>query len=337
MLVAHPYAPAIQWRIAVARRFHDREVEDFYCDVVFPVLSEEGMVLECSYAAEEPIYPDYWTNRMKVIFELSDIHVLLDLKSSANTGFEFQVSRSYARRAAANAVHLSFNWKPHLDEQLIAPVSLTISPGRGEDTFSEDTRLGVVHVDRGDGVESFWRRLRTQLARAEECRAHALRHTLPHGNLGVAQGAVNSSETPRDLLKMMALCRLLEGKQNIDQIRAALPEDLKSSISPLADELFPENLRAEVAPLREIMLQVANELDRWVVRVREGTVVVRGRFWQCFRESKTAAIERFEDIFHTEKRTTGLFGRTVLGGIIFMVMLGGWFLQREEEKSRQQS
>jgi len=39
MLVVHPYAPDIQWRIAVSRRFHDREAEAFYFDVVFPVLS----------------------------------------------------------------------------------------------------------------------------------------------------------------------------------------------------------------------------------------------------------------------------------------------------------
>ena len=334
MLVVHPYAPSIQWRIAVSRRFHDREAEAFYFDVVFPTLSAEGIVLECSYAANEPTYPDYWTNRMKVIFELSDIHVLLDLNPSANTGFEFQMSRSYAQRAGANALRLSFNWKPHLDEQLVAPVSLTISPGRGEDTFSELTRLGVVHID-GDSLEGFQRRLKTLLARAEECRAKALRRTLQHNAASPTQGAPDSSEVTRELLKIMELSRLLskEENQNIDQIRAALPKDLQSSISPLADALFPEALRAGVAPFREVALLGANEIDRWVVRVREGAVTVRGRFWRCLRESKTAAIKRVEELLPTETKL-GCFGRTILGTFVFIAVLGGWFLQREEQKKR---
>jgi hypothetical protein len=332
MLVVHPYAPDIQWRIAVSRRFHDREAEAFYFDVVFPVLSEEGMVLECSYAADEPSYPDYWTNRMKVILELSDIHVLLDVNPSANTGFEFQMSRSYAQRAGANAVRLSFNWEPHLDKSLVAPVSLTITKGHGDDTFSENTRLGVVHID-DDGVEGFQRRLRTELARAEECRTKALRRTLPHDADGPSRRAPGSSEATRELRKMMALCRLLEGKQNIDQIRAALPKDLQSSISPLADVLFPKKLRTGVAPLRELGLIGANEIDQWTVRVREGTVTVRGRLWPCFRESKTAAIERFEQLLHAEKKT-GWFGRTILGTFVLLAVIGGWFLQRDAENSR---
>jgi hypothetical protein len=294
MGLPHPFAPEIEWRIAVARRFHIPAVDSLYREIVQPVLDDEGIALECSYAADEPEYPDYWANRMTLILELADIHVLLDIEPNANTLWEFQLSESYAKSAGANALSLSFGWRPRLPESL-TPISLRIRSESGEDSFSCHDRRGLVHVGESDRANDFPERLKNQLALAKQCRAELIRQAAGMSRANNSGDPARSSQVRAEFQRMMVLFSNLKNEHtNVDQIRDLIPRDVAISVSPLADRLAPPDLRERFIPVREATLLLSNSMNQWFIDVRANRVVVRGRFWECFRETRAAVIDRLK-------------------------------------------
>jgi hypothetical protein len=77
---------------AVSRRFNNPKVDELYALHIEPVLQRYGIILTCDFASEDAANVDYWMNRMNVVLDLADIHIILDLNRSANTFYEFEFS-----------------------------------------------------------------------------------------------------------------------------------------------------------------------------------------------------------------------------------------------------
>ena len=82
---SHPYS---EWVIVVSRRFSNPELDDSYKTQILPILEAEGIVIECLYASEEYQNIDYWINRMLMMFEIADFHILIEHDPSSATQLE---------------------------------------------------------------------------------------------------------------------------------------------------------------------------------------------------------------------------------------------------------
>lgn len=84
-----PVRPCI---FAVSRRFNVPAIESLNKDLIEPILELYGIPLTCTYASDDPDHPDHWVGRMGMIFDLSDVHVIVDIERSGNTLYEFESS-----------------------------------------------------------------------------------------------------------------------------------------------------------------------------------------------------------------------------------------------------
>ena len=78
--------------IGVSRRFRHAEEEKVYFETVEPILQSFGIVLRCDFASDSEHEINFWMNRMNVILDISDVHLLMDFDRSASTFYELQSS-----------------------------------------------------------------------------------------------------------------------------------------------------------------------------------------------------------------------------------------------------
>jgi len=94
--------------IAVSRRFRTREIDTLYKTHIEPLLARQGIVLICDFASNDVAELDYWMNRMNIILDLADVHVILDLDRSPNTFYEFESSNLGARSGSGFSLKWNF-------------------------------------------------------------------------------------------------------------------------------------------------------------------------------------------------------------------------------------
>ena len=77
---------------AISRRFSVPWIDALTQEYIEPALARHGLSLTCTWAEDDPNHPDHWINRMGFIFDLADVHVIIDLDRSGNTMYEFEAS-----------------------------------------------------------------------------------------------------------------------------------------------------------------------------------------------------------------------------------------------------
>ena len=77
-----------------------------YANRVAPVLNERGLVLTCDFASDAADDLDYWMNRMNVVLDLADVHVLIDIDRSPNTFYELIASNLSCRWSSGRVADL---------------------------------------------------------------------------------------------------------------------------------------------------------------------------------------------------------------------------------------
>lgn len=88
----HPLGQDVRWMIAVSRRFSSQRAVEIYQKTIRPVLERHGHIVECFYADDSQESEDFWINRMRVIFELADFHILVEHDMSARVFVEHMSS-----------------------------------------------------------------------------------------------------------------------------------------------------------------------------------------------------------------------------------------------------
>jgi hypothetical protein len=170
---ASSYTPIV----SVSRRFNDSYVDDLYHDIVRPAL-EWAKVLECHYASEDTEASDYWINRMGVIQDISDIHLILDLRRSGPTLYEFHYSNLSCSEGFRDFLALNFDCHPMFNHRKVRIIvhdevhyhpcspSYSIRPLRIGSTYPRTRGTDiVVHFDAGD-IPLFKREFGDAMARA---------------------------------------------------------------------------------------------------------------------------------------------------------------------------
>lgn len=313
MQVSHPYAPAVRWRLAVARRFSSPIVDRLYRNLILPVISEEGLVLECSNALDDSSYPDFWANRMRAILEISDMHILIDMETSGNTEFEFQQSRLMTRKPSTAALSLNFGFSPQVVRTLFAPIAITIAANTGKDKFSRLRRRGLVHYSTKLGEEDFQRRLKNQLALAETERAKLIARADKWTQRLCSMMKMPPNDTKKILLRSMEIAQILAKGDRVDEIRTTFKVQTE-----------------EAAKTRRQIVSGVNASNEWIIKLRKGEVSQPQQFIGAFRERRDRVIGRVSAVLGVEKShlSTGFLG----GVISFLVLIATWGGKRIEKR-----
>lgn len=119
------YAPA-PLVCAVSRRFNNPESDALFFERIDPVLKAHAVVLNCSFASDDRNDLDFWMNRMNIILDLADIHLLLDVDRSANTFYELQASILCSRYGPGASLLWNFGVRAPTDER---PLQIVVFNG----------------------------------------------------------------------------------------------------------------------------------------------------------------------------------------------------------------
>jgi len=235
MNIEHPYAPDIQWRFAVSRRFTSSYVDALYKEYIHGVLCTEGTVLECYYAAETPESEDYWVNRMNLILELSDIHILVDIEPSTYTVYEIEKSVRERRRQMRTT--LPKNFGERISNILVVKESESIQP------ISRSRRTTTIYLSKKVSQDEFHQHFRNEIDAAKllKCQDFVRREKwakrLTPGILKLLGEEVPLSP-PADrkdwLRAYQSIASLIASGKPIDEINLAIQESLKVPVNQLA-------------------------------------------------------------------------------------------------------
>lgn len=91
---------------AISRRFRQAAIDEVMESVIDPVLDEHGISLTCTYASDNVSDVDHWIHRMGLIFDLADVHIVIDISRSGNTLYEFE----YSNISLWNSERNYFDW-----------------------------------------------------------------------------------------------------------------------------------------------------------------------------------------------------------------------------------
>lgn len=173
--IVHPYAPAAEWRLAVSRRFKAQSAEETYKNEILPIIRQHGLLLECNWASNSTANSDFWMTRMKLLLELSDIHILVDIDPSPNVMWEFNQAKLTARRQNQWALNLLCGWDTYIFKRLKRAVSLCIRNGFAKNDKDPRTgKVGLVHI-AGPKDDTFPERLDAAVSSIKEKRGRGLR------------------------------------------------------------------------------------------------------------------------------------------------------------------
>jgi len=185
--------------------------------MILPVLESEGLLLECSYASNSVEEPDFWMNRVDLILELADIHILVDVERSPNMEFEFERSVRIARTGRARALTRVFNWSP-IDQgaaitgagKLPRPFTIVIKEGTRKDKLLPLRLKAILHLSAQTNVLDFAERLRTTIHWAKILKLDRLERV---------DFRLDRNELKFALIRMTELARRIRDGHGIDDLR----------------------------------------------------------------------------------------------------------------------
>jgi hypothetical protein len=175
MSVEHPITPEIQWRIAISRRFTSSYVQKIYEEVIYPVISEEDLVLECYYAEEMPDSQDYWVHRMNLILELADIYILIDIEPTVYTKAE--IRKAWLEKNSVLRPALSrFLGAPYyiIARDLYKQQLIIIKESKDKPYASEKARHSIIYFSPNQDFADFQKLLKQQIQRAKRAKSKGI-------------------------------------------------------------------------------------------------------------------------------------------------------------------
>jgi len=213
---------------------------------------------------------------MKILLQLSDIHVLVDLDSSPSTEFEFLQSSLAAKRAKTSALSLNFGWNPMVMGRVFRPVSIRISSEPRRDKFSGIKSTGTVAYKIGGNPTEFQNRLRRQIELAQRIRYQRIESAIRLTPRIARLMKAPDPDTPGVLQTCMKISAQLQEGHSIAEVRSALSAEFKHRVPRAAQKVIPH----------------ANALDSYTVRLRAGTVMAPRSFADSYARAKTEALKR---------------------------------------------
>lgn len=255
----HPYAPDAQWRIAVSRNFTSQKVDLIYGELIYPVLCTEGLVLECYYAAEDTSMKDFWINRMNIILEISDIHILIDIDKTANMDFEFERSLSLkAKSGETPALKSNFQWEPRTTRLVFIPISILVKEGKRRDKFSSRKKVGITYLLPNESPEYFQKRLREQidLAKLKRIRLLELAEKRYHKLSSFFGTPIDGAK--RTLIKATKIAEAIVDRNKVSDLQSIIELDAHPT---------------ELPPTEAAQIKL-NEHHVWLIKLKQGKLIV---------------------------------------------------------------
>lgn len=263
MDLTYPYSPNANWRFAISRRFNLPAVDAIYSDWILPALIGEGLILECRYASEQTEDHDFWMNRINLIFEIADIHILIDIERNPNVEFEFERSAIISRFARARSLSTNFNWAPATERSLIRPITLRIIQGPHNDWHSPRKRQAVLYVSDKADQQDFMRRFKNAVHWAKTRRLQRLIKVKNLYDKRLRFLGIGSSDLEFSLTKMTQLAEKISSRESIDDFAGAIAE--------------------EAAAREETVQQLVNKKFEWSVKLKRGEVEIPDKFLDTYR------------------------------------------------------
>ena len=269
MNIEHPYAPHLEWRFAISRRFSSAYVEGLYRKYILPILRGEGMVLECYYASETPKSENYWANRMDLILALADIHILIDIEPTTFTVHEIEKSL-HGRKQIRTTLVRNFGERIANYHKLMGPPEiLVIKESETPRPRSLSKRTTTIYLDKTMSVDDFGRNLRKEIDEAKFfkrkdllLRAEWSKRLTPTVRKLVGDEVPLAPPDQRaDWLKVyQSIARLISMRLSVDEINAAIQSSLESPVEKLA-ETIEQNANFDPRRLSDITFEAAFSQD----------------------------------------------------------------------------
>ncbi|MCS5693975.1 pentapeptide repeat-containing protein [Cyanobium sp. FGCU-6] len=245
--LAYPCTPRAEWRIALSRRFNDPWHDRLYSHVLKPVLDEAGILLECKWAKNTTRSVDYWMNKMGIILEVSDIHVIVDIDRSAAVDFEINRSRLISGKHYTPSLSSTFP-KHRISVSggfgaygtfIFAPLRIRIREG-SKKQHQEYPNTYVLYINRDYSIQDAVRRLSSVICAAKKARLIRL-------NL------ISHAIVCPIVMELTSLARAIERGKSVPNIE-----------NDIFDVAFRETLAEEVIPL------LLNRVRKFWVEVKLG-------------------------------------------------------------------
>ena len=257
---AYPCTPRAEWRIALSRRFNDPWHDRLYSHVLKPVLDEAGILLECKWAKNTTRSVDYWMNKMGIILEISDIHVVVDIDRSAAVDFEINRSRLISGKHYTPSLSTTFPKHKILVSGgfstygafIFTPVRLLIREG-SKKQHQEYPNTYVLYINRDYSIQDAVSRLSSVICSAKKARLIRL-------------NTFSNSIVCPIAIELTSLARAIERDKSVP--------DIENDIFNLA---FREALAEEDIPL------LLNRVRKFWVEVMLGQTTRPSTFWGVVR------------------------------------------------------
>lgn len=314
-MIVHPFAPEVDWRIAISRRFSHPAAVDFFESVVRPALQGNGILLEVSGALDDPKSNEYWANRMRLVLECSDIHILLDVANSGNLDWEFEQARRLASHGHPSALPGNLRWLGTQMRLPMRPYTLVISRSRSFSRFSRWRRQAKVGCPLGEAPEASQARIRSALIRIKESLAKELRRADRW-----MERVAKAIDMPHDSIPYV-LGLMTELASRIRQ-----GDDVTAIVAYFDEKAMSSTFRVrEPGP-------GSNDVDAWILAVRQGEIVLPERFLDRVAVLRT----KFDTLFTDQFGPGFTEGRAVRTFIRIAAFPGAWTLSRMAARSRRE-
>ena len=249
--LTYPFSPNAKWKFAVSRRFNEPLVDSLYDSFVLPVLETEGLIMECSHASEVAADHDYWINRMDIIFELADIHVLIDVNTSQSVEFEIERSNSIARNRRFLALTNNFGWAFTCNNLLLSSFRIFIRHGLGRDSHSRIARKIVLHIHPDSTPEEFSSRLKAGIHWAKWQRLKRLKRFINFFEKRIRLFGLASKELEFALTKMTELAGRIRNNEAVNDLVAhADDSELENQGQLILNKTFEWRLKLKSGELK---------------------------------------------------------------------------------------
>ena len=275
MNLDYPHSPRAGWRLAVSRRFNLPAVDSIY-DSIQPVLENAGLLMECAYASEHTADNDFWMNRIDLILEIADLHILLDIEKSPNMEFEFERSARISKSRQGGALARNLGWSPMTTRALIRPITIVIRLGQSKDRLVARRRTASLYFADQNSLSDLASRLEHAIRWAKHRRLVRLNKMKDFMEKRLRFMGLAGEDLEFCLVKMTDLARRIKDGQGIDDLL------------PTAEEIEAKERTTR---------QRINEQFEWLVKLKKGEVEIPTRFVDTYvmlrdhsRENVTAVV-----------------------------------------------
>lgn len=284
--LTYPFSPNAEWKFAVSRKFNEPAVDRLYSSVLLPVLQAEGLVIECSHASGKTEDQDYWINRMDIIFELTDIHVLIDINTSPSVEFEIERANCLSRHRRFLALNTNFQWGFTCNTVLLSSYRIFIRNDPGRDSRSCLTRKTILHARIDSTPEELSCRLKSAIHWAKRQRLKRLNRFISFFEKRVRLFGLPSQEVEFALTKMTELAKRIRNSEPVDDlVRSADASALDNQAQLVLNKTFewrlklksgemeiPDGFKDTQLLIRDYYLEGLSSMfhpkfsDHWIVR-----------------------------------------------------------------------